>query len=167
MLAYSYEKELDDIDRKVLKLVQIDGRISNAELARQVNLSAPATHARLRQLEEQGFIRGYAAQLDRERLGFDMLCFIHISLQLHTPAGVDQFRDAVGKMEEVLECHHVTGESDYLLKVAIRNRKDLERFVVKRLTPVPGIARIHTSLVLTEVKQTTALPIADSGAITD
>jgi len=155
---------LDELDREILEIVQLEGRISNAELARRINLSPPATHARLRRLEDDGLIRQYAAQLDRERMGYDMLCFIHISLQLHQPEQLESVRNAMRDLPEVLECHHVTGEYDYLLKVAIRNRKDLERFVVERLTPIPGVARIHTSLVLTEVKSTTALPIPQNSS---
>jgi DNA-binding Lrp family transcriptional regulator len=150
---------MDDLDRTILQLLQADGRISNADLARQVNLSPPAVHARVRRLEEAGLIRGYVALLGWEALGYDMLCFIHISLKQHTPQTVADFRAAMQDLPEVLECHHVTGESDYLLKVVIRNRQDLERFVVDRLTPVPGIGRIHTSLALAEVKNTTALPV--------
>jgi len=150
---------LDPTDKLILQILQEEGRLSNAELARRVNLSPPATHARLRRLEEDGYIRQYAALLDRERTGFDMLCFVQISLQLHQPQQVEAVRAAIREMPEVLECHHVTGEYDYLLKVVIHNRKDLERFVLERLTPVPGVARIHTSLVLTEVKATTALPL--------
>ena len=88
-----------------------------------------------------------------------MLCFVHVSLQLHQSQQVEGFERAVAGMPEVLECHHVTGEFDYLLKVAIRNRNDLKRFAVERLTPIPGVARIYTSLVLSEVKSTTALPL--------
>jgi Lrp/AsnC family leucine-responsive transcriptional regulator len=150
---------LDATDKLILQILQEEGRLSNAELARRVSLSPPATHARLRRLEEDGFIRQYAALLDREKAGFDMLCFVQISLQLHQPQQVEAVRAAIREMPEVLECHHVTGEYDYLLKVVIHNRKDLERFVLERLTPVPGVARIHTSLVLTEVKATTALPV--------
>jgi DNA-binding Lrp family transcriptional regulator len=150
---------LDSTDKLILEILQTEGRLSNAELARRVNLSPPATHARLRRLEEEGVIRGYAALLDREKSGYDMLCFVQISLQLHQPQQVQAVRDAIRDMPEVLECHHITGEYDYLLKVVIHNRKDLERFILERLTPVPGVARIHTSLVLTEVKATTALPV--------
>ena len=150
---------MDELDQAILHILQTDGRISNADLARQVNLSPPAVHARVRRLEEAGIISAYVALLDREQLGYDMLCFIHISLKQHTPETVADFRAAVQGLPEVLECYHVTGESDYLLKVAIRNRQDLDRFVVDRLTPVPGIGRIHTSLALAEVKYTTALPI--------
>ena len=150
---------LDPTDKLILHILQSEGRISNAELARRVNLSPPATHARLRRLEESGLVRLYAALLDREKAGFDMLCFVQISLVLHQPEQVEAVRVAIRQMPEVLECHHVTGEYDYLLKVVIHNRKDLERFVLERLTPIPGVARIHTSLVLTEVKSTTALPL--------
>jgi Lrp/AsnC family leucine-responsive transcriptional regulator len=152
---------LDELDRKLLGILQENGSLSNVELARRIQLSPPATHARVRRLEELGIIRQYATLLDREKLGYDMLCFVHISLQLHQPQQVESVRAAIREMPEVLECYHVTGEYDYLLKVVIRNRKDLERFVIERLTPVPGIARIHTSLVLTEVKSTTAVPTAD------
>jgi DNA-binding Lrp family transcriptional regulator len=150
---------IDEIDGSILEILQAEGRLSNVDLAKRINLSPPATHARLRRLEELGFIRQYAALLDREKAGFDMLCFVHISLQLHQPRQVEEVRAAVRQIPEVLECHHVTGEYDYLLKVVIRNRKDLERFVLERLTPIPGIARIHTSLVLSEVKNTTQLPL--------
>jgi len=150
---------MDPIDRQILNILQNEGRLSNAELSGRVNLSPPATHARLRRLEESGVIDHYAAIIDREKAGFDMLCFIQIGLQLHQPEQVESVRAAIREMPEVLECHHVTGEYDYLLKVVIRNRKDLERFVIERLTPVRGVARIHTSLVLSEIKTTTALPL--------
>jgi DNA-binding Lrp family transcriptional regulator len=150
---------LDETDKVLLRSLQTDGRLSNVELARKINLSPPATLARLRRLEKDGYIRNYTAVVDREKAGYDLLCFIHISMQMHQLEQVESFRNLVQKMPEVLECHHITGEYDYLLKVALRNRKDLERFAVDRLTPIPGVARIHTSLVFTEVKSTTALPL--------
>ena len=159
MTEYSKMGSLDEIDRLILQALQENGRISNADLARQTNLSPPAIHARLRRLEQQGFIQRYVALVDRESVGYDMLCFINVAIQAHQPEAIAKFRDALRQMPEVLECHHVTGEYDYLLKVVIRNRKDLERFVMDQLTPIPGISRIHTSLALSEVKATTALPI--------
>ena len=165
MIGYSASKALpgnfsgDECDLEILRTLQIDGRISNADLARRINLSPPATYARVRRLEEQGYIRRYVALLDLDMAGFDLLCFVHVSLQLHQLQQVDGFKQAICQMPEVLECHHVTGEYDYLLKVVLRNRKDLERFAVERLTPIPGVARIHTSLVLSVVKETTALPL--------
>jgi DNA-binding Lrp family transcriptional regulator len=153
---------LDALDHQILSELQRDARIANAELARRLNLSPPAVHARVRRLEEQGFIRGYVALLDRERLGFDMLCFIQISLQLHQIEQVNHFRTTIQQIPEVLECHHVTGEYDYLLKVAVRNRQELERLVMEKLTPIPGVARIHTSLVFSEIKASTALPLSQT-----
>ena len=82
-----------------------------------------------------------------------------MSLQLHQQENIDRVRTAINQMPEVLECYHLTGEYDYLLKVVVRNRKDLERFIMDRLTPIPGVARVHTSLVLTEVKSTTTIPV--------
>jgi Lrp/AsnC family leucine-responsive transcriptional regulator len=150
---------LDKVDKSLLRSLQADGRLSNVELARKISLSPPAAHARLRRLEKDGYIRQYTAVVDREKAGYDLLCFIHISLQMHQVTQVEKFREATRKMPEVLECHHITGEYDYLLKVVLRNRKDLVRFVVDKLTPIPGVARIHTSLVFTEVKSTMALPL--------
>jgi len=150
---------LDKVDKSMLRALQADGRLSNVELARKISLSPPAAHARLRRLEKDGYIRQYTAVVDREKAGYDLLCFIHISLQMHQVTQVEKFREATRKMPEVLECHHITGDYDYLLKVVLKNRKDLERFVVDKLTPIPGVARIHTSLVFTEVKSTMALPL--------
>ena len=150
---------LDELDVAILQTLQSDARISNAELARRVNLSPPATLVRVRRLEESGYIGGYVALANRRRAGYDMLCFVSVSLQLHDIEQVIGFRDAVGQMPEVLECHHVTGDYDYLLKIVARNTKDLENFLLRKLTPIPGVARIHTSLVLNEVKSTTVIPI--------
>ena len=154
---------LDEIDERLLALLQADGRMSNVELARRVNLSPPATHARVKRLEQEGVLKQYVALVDRELVGYDMLCFINISLQLHQYDAVQRFRMLIDAMPEVLECFHLTGEYDYLLKVAIRNRKGLEQFIVQKLTPIAGIARIHTSLVLNEMKVTTAVPLATTG----
>jgi DNA-binding Lrp family transcriptional regulator len=153
--------DIDQLDLDILDLLQTGGRMANAELARRLSLSPPAVHARLRRLEEQGYIRQYVALLDREKLGYDMLCFVSITLQMHTREQVQQFREAIQLIPEVLECHHVTGEYDYLLKVVVRNRKELEHLLMEELTPLPGVARIHTSLVFTEVKATTSLPVKE------
>jgi Lrp/AsnC family leucine-responsive transcriptional regulator len=152
---------LDALDRRMLNILQAEGRISNVELARQINLSPPACHARLRRLEELGYVRQYTALLDPDLLGYDLLCFVNVSLQQHTMQQVEQFRDRIREMPEVLECYHITGEFDYLLKVVLRNRKSLEQFIVDKLTPLPGVARIYTSLALSVVKSGTAIPILD------
>lgn len=147
------------MDEAILRILQKEGRISNVELANRVNLSPPAVHARLKRLEQRGVIRQYTAVLDRELIGYDMMCFISVTLQLHQLEQVDNFRQRMLELPQVLECHHVTGDHDYLIKVVVRNRKDLEQFLMKDITPIPGVARIQTSLALSEIKSTTALPI--------
>lgn len=151
--------DIDQIDLAILRQLQRDGRVSNADLARRVHLSPPAVHARVRHLERAGWIRQYTALLDREKVGYDMLCFVLLSLQRHKPQELQEVAEALEAMPEILECYHVTGEYDYLLKVAIRNRKDLHRFTVEQLTPIPGIAHVHTSIALNELKATTILPL--------
>lgn len=150
--------ELDDIDRQLLAHLQEDARITHTEMARRVNLSPPGLQKRIRKLEELGVISRYVTLVNPEAVGYDMLCFVQVTLQRHEPEAVSSFRQAVQQMPEVLACHHITGEYDYLLKVVLRNRKHLEQFILERLTPVPGMDRIRTSLVLSEIKETTAVP---------
>lgn len=150
---------LDETDRAILKELQRNGRIRHTELSGLINLSAPALHARIRRLEQSGLIRGYVALLDRELAGYDMLVVVHVTTALHQYEHLERFRATLAAMPEVLECLHVTGEYDYLLKVAIRHRSDLENFVVHKLSPIPGVTRVRTSLVLREIKSTTALPL--------
>ncbi len=150
---------LDQLDYTLINALQQDGRLSNVELARRVDLSPTGVQKRLRRLEEAGVITGYVALVDAEALGYDMLCFVQVTLQRHEPDAVENFRREVQSMSEVLECHHLTGEADYLLKVVVRNRKHLERFLLETLTPVRGMDKIRTSLVLSEIKSTATMPL--------
>lgn len=153
-----YSGDLDEQDLVILRALQVEN-LSNVELARRVNLSAPATHARVKRLESLGFIQRTAAILNRERLGYDLLCFITVVLQIHKPDELQKFRETIASTPEVLECHQVTGDYDYILKVALTDRLDLQRFLIDVLTPIPAIARLHTRVVLDEVKSTTELPL--------
>lgn len=151
--------QLDELDRRILDLLQRDARNTLQDIARQVGLSAPGLQKRLTKLENSGLILGHHTLLNRDILGYDLLCFVQVHLSHHELSRVHQFREAVQHMPQVLECYHLTGDTDYLLKVVAKNRKDLEHFLVEVLTPAPGVDRIRTSLVLNEVKATTALPL--------
>jgi Lrp/AsnC family transcriptional regulator, leucine-responsive regulatory protein len=151
--------DLDDKDRTLLYYLQTDARITNTELAQRVDLSPTGLQKRLRKLEEAGIIKGYVTLLDREAIGYDMLCFVQVTLQRHEPEANEQFKSAVQQMPAVLECHHLTGEYDYLLKILVQNRGQLEHFLIEVLTPLPGMDKIRTSLVLREIKTTTAVPV--------
>jgi len=152
-------KVLDDVDIQILDLMQKDAQLSNAELARRVNLSPPATHARVKRLESEGYINQQVAILNLEKLGFDLLCFVFISTNIHQAYELEVLENALHSMPEVLECHCLTGEYDYLLKVAIKDRKGLDSFV-RKINKL-GVSRIQTNLSLREIKYSTVLPIGD------
>lgn len=153
------ETQLDDVDRKLLNYLQENARISNAELARRIELSPPGLQKRVRKLEEAGIIDQYATILNPEKVGFDMICFVQITLVRHKSEFLKNFMDVLQEIPEVLEAYHITGEYDYLLKVVIRNRKHLEEFILETLSPLPGMDKIRTSMVLNKIKSTTAVPI--------
>lgn len=155
----SSDNSLDPTDLSILSELQADSSLSNVELARRVNLSPPATHTRVKRLEQLGYIQQYAALLNREKLGYDLLCFITVSLQSHQTTTTSNFRRAVQQMPEVLECYQVTGDYDYILKVVIRNRDDLRRFLMDQLTAIEGVAQIYTRIALDDLKSTTVLPL--------
>ena len=150
---------VDELDRQLLSLLQDDARRSTADLARNLKLSSPGLQKRLRKLEERGVISRYATVVNREAVGLDLLCFIHITLAHHRPDSIRRFPDRVKGMREVLECHFLTGEFDYLLKVVVAGHEALEKFLFERLMKVPGIDRTRTSIVVKEVKATTTLPL--------
>jgi DNA-binding Lrp family transcriptional regulator len=142
-----------------LCLLQENSRISSAELARRVSLSAPGLQKRLRKLEENGVIGRYVTLVNREALGLDLLCFAQVTLAHHQPECVGQFCDRVKGLSEVLECHHLSGEFDYLLKVVVANHQHLEKFLSEKIIRIPGVDRIRTSIVLNEIKASTSLPL--------
>ncbi|RPI50538.1 MAG: Lrp/AsnC family transcriptional regulator [Acidobacteria bacterium] len=150
---------LDGLDRRLLGYLQKDARVSTAELARRLGLSGPGLQKRLRKLEDQGVIRGYATIVNREAVGLDLLCFVHVTLAHHRPNSVKQFPDKIKNMPEVLECHFLTGEFDYLLKVVVANHDHLQKFLFGTLMKAGGIDRTRTSIVVKEVKASTSLPL--------
>ncbi|MEY9972990.1 Lrp/AsnC family leucine-responsive transcriptional regulator [Lysinibacillus sp. RC46] len=152
-------KLLDSIDTQLLDILQREVQISNAEIARRVNLSPPATHTRIKRLESEGFIDKQVAILNQEKLGFDLLCYVFMSTNIHQAKELEALEKALKIMPEILECHCLTGEYDYLLKVVIRDRKELDRFI-RKLNRL-GISRIQTNLSLREVKYSTVLPISE------
>jgi Lrp/AsnC family transcriptional regulator, leucine-responsive regulatory protein len=151
--------QLDSLDRQLLTHLQKDARVPTAELARRLDLSGPGLQKRLRKLEEHGVIRGYSTVLNREAVGLDLLCFIHVTLAHHRPNSVKQFPDKIKDMPEVLECHFLTGEFDYLLKVVVANHDHLEKFLFGKLMKAGGVDRTRTSIVVKEVKTSTLLPL--------
>ena len=157
--ADEWPPRLDDLDRRLLTLLQQEGRATSVDLARRLGLSPPGLQRRMRRLEAAGVIRGYTALVDRGAVGLDLLCFVEVKLAHHRPDCVARFRDEVQAIPEVLECHYLTGESDYLIKIVVPNHKALETVLFEGLMRIDGVDRIHTSIVVNEVKASTALPL--------
>lgn len=150
---------LDSVDLQILDILQREVQISNAKIARRVNLSPPATHTRIKRLESEGFIDRQVAILNQEKLGFDLLCYVFMSTNIHQEKELEALESSLTTMTEILECHCLTGEYDYLLKVVIRDRQELDSFI-RKLNRL-GISRIQTNLSLREVKYSTVLPISE------
>jgi DNA-binding Lrp family transcriptional regulator len=151
--------QLDEIDRRLLRLLQRDSRRSVQELGDAIGLSASACHRRLKGLEERGVIAGYRAALDADRLGFSMQFFIEVGLTSQSEAALDAFEAAVRDIPEVLECHLMAGQSDYILRVVCRDHEDFERLHRVLSARLPGVARIHSNMSIRTVKPPTGLPI--------
>jgi Lrp/AsnC family leucine-responsive transcriptional regulator len=152
--------KLDRTDRRILELMQRNGRISNLELADAVGLSPTPCSRRVKRLEESGLIRGHVTLLDQSMLGLKLTAWIGISMDRHTPDRFDEFERTVRDYPEVMECSVVTGQaSDYLLKAVVPDMAYYERFLLGRLTRIPGVTGVHSSFELRRVVHNTALPL--------
>jgi Lrp/AsnC family transcriptional regulator, leucine-responsive regulatory protein len=151
--------KLDDIDRTILNVLQRKGRISNAELADLVNLSASACHRRVQRLEKDGFIREYVALLSSRKIGVPTTVFVEITLSAQADEVLESFEQAVARIPNVLECHLMAGTADYILKVVAEDTDDFARIHRQHLTRLPGVAQMQSSFALRTVFKTTALPI--------
>lgn len=150
---------LDETDRRILQLLQEDGRLSNARLAERLNLSETPVWRRMRRLEEEGYIDGYHAQLNKKRLGIGLSAFVLIDFASHTDVQVRQFEEAIQSIPEILSCHNVTGDSDYQLHVVARDLESYGNFVAQVLRKLPGVKSIHSSLSMREVKASGKIPV--------
>jgi Lrp/AsnC family leucine-responsive transcriptional regulator len=154
-------RSLDRTDRRILRALQEDGRISNVELARKVGLSPTPCLERVRRLESDGFIRGYAARLDAAKLGQGLLVYVQVTLDRTTTTIFDRFRQGVLGIPEVLECHMVAGGFDYLLKLRVPDMAAYRAVLGDRLGKLPGLLQTHSYFVMEEIKDNPAIPIAE------
>lgn len=150
---------LDEIDRRLLRLLQENGRLTNAELSERVALSASACHRRVQRLEHEGVIAGYVALLEPRASGRTTTVFVEISLSGQSDDVLEGFERAVAQIPDVLECHLMAGAADYLLKVAARDADDFARIHRQKLARLPGVARMQSSFSLKTVRASTALPL--------
>lgn len=152
--------ELDRYDRRILEVLQQDGRISNQDLAERIGLSPSPCLRRVRALEENGVIAGYRAIVEAKQLGLTLLALIHISMDRHTPERFANFEDRVAALPEVLECLLITGQdADYQLKVIVRDMEAYQALLLNKITRIEGVSGVHSSFVMRKVVDKTALPL--------
>lgn len=159
--------ELDKTDRKILAILQMDGRLSNQEIAERVNLSPSPCLRRIKRLEEAGVIRQYVALLAPEKLGLGLQAYINVRLEKHSDGGSPRqtagpraaFAEAVERWPEVVACYAMTGEMDYLLRVHVEDMEHFSRFMMSTLLKHPAVLDVKSSFALQRIKDTTALPL--------
>lgn len=150
---------LDELDRKLLRLLQSDGTLSSAALGDKLALTVTPCWRRRKRLEDMGVIRDYQANLDRHKLGYDVLAYVQVRFGEHSGDAPDRFERAIQALPQVLSCHKVTGEADYVLTVLATDLENYGRFVEEVLRRQPGVASIQSSLALREVKAATRIPV--------
>src|ERR1700722_14275918 len=150
---------LDAKDYSILREIQLDYNLTNAELASRVRLSPSPCLARVRALEERGVITGYVALLDAPKVGLNVSVFIQVSLEKQVESALDNFETAMSRYSEVMECYLMTGDSDYLIRVVVEAVQHLQQFSVQNLSKIRGVANIRSSFALKQVKYSTALPL--------
>jgi Lrp/AsnC family transcriptional regulator, leucine-responsive regulatory protein len=150
---------LDRIDLRLLAVLQTEGRITNAELAERVNLSPSACLRRLQRLEADRVITGYAAQVDPQAVGLGLQAFVRVQLVKHEADVIERFVERVGGWDEVVACHALTGDMDYLLHIYVADLADFSRFLLDHLLNAAGVADVNSSFVLRTVKRSPSLPL--------
>lgn len=149
----------DELDKKLLWLLQSNSKQTNKELSGKLNLSVTAVYERIKKLEKEGVIQNYVALVKKEKISKAFMAFCHIKLVQHTQEYIIQFEKEAAGLQEVLECHHISGDYDYLLKVVVKDMEAFREFMVTKLTKINHIGSTHSMFVINEVKHTTAIPV--------
>lgn len=152
-------EKLDRYDRIILKTLQENARASNVELSDKANLSAPQCYRRVRRLEADGIIRGYAAQVDPATIGLGVVAFVNLNIDREQFKNVRSLEKAIRQFPEILECYTISGDFDYLLKVVAADLKSLSAFLTDRLMQVPGVSGVRSMVCLEEIKEASPLPL--------
>ena len=152
---------MDRTDRRILEILQRSARTTNKQLAEAVDLSPPAVLERVKKLEERGVIQKYVALLDEAKAGKGTRAFVSVSLELHDPKSIERFTRAVQESPAILECYHLAGDEDYLLKVLAGDIAEYEAFLLNTLTRIPGVRKVRTLFVLSTIKKATEIRLSD------
>lgn len=156
-----YPVKLDPIDKQIIAIVQQEGRIANNELAKRIGLTTTPTLERVRRLEREKVIEGYSATINKELVGKGFTAFVKVTLSVHQLNLLEEFTTAVKEIPEILACYHTTGDGDFLLHVVAKDTKDYELLMRNKLTTLPDVERLHTSIVLNTIKEESSIPVHD------
>jgi len=150
---------MDSIDKKLLILLQKDSKKTTKELSVKLNLSVTAVYERIKKMEREGIIQNYVALINRSKVNKSFVVFCHIKLIQHTREFLTKFESQVVKLSEILECHHVSGDYDYILKIAVRDMEEYREFLVTKLTTLDHIGSTQSTFMISEIKKTTVIEI--------
>lgn len=151
--------KLDPIDRKILEILQTNGKITNAQLAQEVGLSPAPTLERVRKLENNGYIKSYHAEVDTEKLGMGVSIFLLVTLASHKKSQVMAFVEKINKVEEVVECHHITGTGDFLLKILTKDIQSYQSIILDKLVEIEEMGNMQSMVVLSTFKDSKVMPV--------
>lgn len=152
---------LDATDRKILSILQQEGRIPNNKLAEKVGLTTTPTLERVKRLEREGIIKGYGARIDGEAVNQNLIVFCSLRLAVHQMNTLDEVCEKINEMPEIQACYHITGDTDFLLKIVVEDMSAYETFMHDKLTQLPGIERIYSNIVLSTKKENYHLPVLE------
>ncbi len=150
---------MDQTDYKILNLLQQDGKLTHKQIANQLNLTITPTYERIKRLEREGYIKNYVAMLDQDKLNKTLISFTHITLKEHAKKFITEFEQEIKKIDAVVECYHIAGQFDFLLKIIIEDMKAYQSVVIDQLASMENIANVNSSFVMTEVLRSTAIPL--------
>jgi len=151
--------QADAIDRRIIQLLQEDGKMKIKEIAAVLNMTNTPIFERIKRLEKEGYIKAYSAVVDRQKLGFSLVAFCNVTLETHHKTNINQFVHDIEMLSEVVECYHIAGLYDYLLKIYVKDMVDYQDFITNKLASIPNIGRVQSSFVMTEVKNNNVLPL--------
>lgn len=153
---------MDRIDRKILEILQSNAKITNAQLSKDIGLSPAPTLERVKKLETSGLIKSYHAKLDTDKLGLGVQTFVQVSLKGHNKRNIDLFLEEINKIEEIIECHHITGSGDFILKVISSDIQTYQQLMLEKVSEIEVIDGLQSMIILSTFKDSKVMPILDN-----
>lgn len=151
--------KLDDIDRKILQIMQENGRITNSQLSKEIGLSPAPTLERVKKLEQSGVISSYHAKVNKEMIGLGVSTFVLVTLKGHNKDNIQKFTNSIEKIHEIIECHHITGSGDFLLRVVTKDISSYQKLMLEQVTEIPVVDNLQSIVILSTFKESEVLPI--------